>query len=153
MKVFFDTEFMENGRTIDPLSIGLVREDGAELYLEFPADLTRASSWVQANVLPYLHGDITPFHVAREQIVEFAGEAPIFWAYFADYDWVLLCQLFGLMINLPQGWPMFCMDLKQLAVSLGDPRLPKQEGTEHHALADARWVRDSWLWLTDRCAS
>lgn len=38
---------------------------------------------------------------------------PEFYAYFADYDWVLLCSLFGRMIDLPQGFPMYCNDLKQ----------------------------------------
>jgi len=28
MKIWFDTEFYEDGRTIDLISIGLVREDG-----------------------------------------------------------------------------------------------------------------------------
>ncbi len=39
---------------------------------------------------------------------------PEFWAYYADYDWVVLCQLFGTMMDLPAHWPMFCMDIKQL---------------------------------------
>jgi hypothetical protein len=53
------------------------------------------------------------------------------------------------MMDLPKGWPMFCMDLKQLCVLKGDPRLPEQTSTEHHALADARWNRDIYRWLTD----
>lgn len=36
-----------------------------------------------------------------------------FYAYFADYDWVLFCSLFGRMIDLPAGIPMYCNDLKQ----------------------------------------
>jgi len=38
---------------------------------------------------------------------------PEFYAYFADYDWVLFCSLFGRMIDLPKGFPMYCNDLKQ----------------------------------------
>jgi hypothetical protein len=38
---------------------------------------------------------------------------PEFYAYFADYDWVLLCSLFGSMMDLPPGFPMYCKDLKQ----------------------------------------
>jgi hypothetical protein len=54
-------------------------------------------------------------------------------------------------MDLPAGWPMFCMDLKQLAVSLGNPdlhALVPQDGPEHNALADARWVADVWEKLT-----
>jgi len=37
-----------------------------------------------------------------------------FYGYYADYDWVLFCSLFGRMINLPKGFPMYCRDLKQM---------------------------------------
>ena len=39
---------------------------------------------------------------------------PIFYAYYADYDWVAFCWLFGKMMNLPNGFPMYCRDLKQI---------------------------------------
>ena len=39
---------------------------------------------------------------------------PKFYAYYADYDWVVFCWLFGKMINLPKGFPMYCIDLKQI---------------------------------------
>lgn len=38
---------------------------------------------------------------------------PKFYGYYADYDWVLFCSLFGRMIDLPKGFPMYCHDLKQ----------------------------------------
>ena len=37
-----------------------------------------------------------------------------FYAYYADYDWVVFCWIFGKMIDLPQGFPMYCKDLKQI---------------------------------------
>lgn len=36
-----------------------------------------------------------------------------FYGYYSDYDWVLFCSLFGRMIDLPTGFPMYCRDLKQ----------------------------------------
>ena len=75
---------------------------------------------------------------------------PEFWGYFSDYDWVVFCQIFGSMVHLPSGWPMYCHDLKQLCDALGNPDLPEQVGAEHHALADARWNRDVWHFLNDR---
>ena len=39
---------------------------------------------------------------------------PEFYAYYADYDWVVFCWLFGRMIDLPEGFPMYCRDLKQM---------------------------------------
>jgi hypothetical protein len=37
-----------------------------------------------------------------------------FYAYYADYDWVAFCWLFGKMMDLPTGFPMYCFDLKQI---------------------------------------
>lgn len=37
-----------------------------------------------------------------------------FYGYFADYDWVVFCWLFGKMIDLPKGFPMYCKDLQQI---------------------------------------
>lgn len=147
MKIYFDTEFIEDGKTIDLISIGMVREDGAELYLESSeCDLSRADEWVKENVIKHLTRTAIPRHAIRDQVLEFAGERPEFWAYYADYDWVVLCQLFGRMIDLPHGWPMYCKDLKQLADVFGK-KLPKQTSGEHHALSDARWVKQSREWL------
>ena len=75
-----------------------------------------------------------------------------FYAYYADYDWVAFCWLFGKMVNLPQGFPMYCRDLKQILdekeiarqdgtdmVDLRNlPTYPKQEN-EHNSLDDAQW--------------
>lgn len=86
---------------------------------------------------------------------------PIFYAYYADYDWVVFCWIFGTMVNLPKGFPMYCKDLKQILdekvdeVFIDDgkggnlekgrldwikslPHYPKQEN-EHNALDDAKW--------------
>lgn len=151
MKIWFDTEFIEDGKTIDLISIGMVREDGAKYYHQcFECDLTKASPWVQENVLPNLDRRFQTRAVIAEEIKTFAGENPEFWAYYADYDWVALCQLFGTMMNLPKGWPMYCRDLKQLCDMLGNPKLPEQKSAEHNALADAEWCADSWKWLVVR---
>jgi hypothetical protein len=148
MRIWFDTEFIEDGKTIDLLSIGMVREDGLKYYAEpHEANLSRASDWVKANVLPHLSGAKTPRARIAEEIIDFAGDAPEFWAYYADYDWVALCQLFGTMMDLPKGWPMYCRDLKQWCDQLGNPNLPKNRGTEHNALADAVHAFDMWWFL------
>lgn len=139
MKIFFDTEFIEDGRSIDLISIGMVRDDGKTLYFESAeCDLSRADEWVKKNVLVHLTGITIPRSEIARKIIEFAGPSPEFWAYYADYDWVALCQLFGRMIDLPDGWPMYCRDLKQEADRLG-VRFPGQQGAKHNALADAQW--------------
>lgn len=143
MRIFFDTEFIEDGRTIDLLSIGMVREDGATYYAEpQEADRSKASPWVVEHVLPSLTGPTHPRSTIAADIVEFVGKDPQFWAWYADYDWVALCQLYGRMIDLPDGWPMYCRDLKQVCDERGI-RLA-QDDSDHNALEDAWWVANAW---------
>ena len=154
MRVFFDTEFFEDGKTIDLMSIGMVRDDGAELYIvNTECDWRRpfADKWHQANTLLGC-ADAVRFETRAEiaaSVIAFVGESPEFWAYYADYDWVALCQLYGRMIDLPSGWPMYCRDFKQLAESIGwTPS--KNDG--HHALGDALWLKhkfDRYVKLTN----
>ncbi len=155
-RIWFDTEFIENGSTIDLISIGLLREDGHYLYAEnSECDRSKASQWVQDNVFPHLQGGVAL--MTRAEIAgavrRFAGERPEFWAYYADYDWVALCQLYGTMMDLPKGWPMFCLDIKQVAYLAGDPRLPEAGKGEHDAMADARWNKRAWDFLQERAAN
>lgn len=152
MRFWFDTEFIEDGRTIDLISIGVVAEDGREYYAELKDgwDATKASEWVVENVLNHLtqasEHQRTRADVAKD-LVAFMGEKPEIWAYYADYDWVALCQLFGTMMDLPKSWPMFCRDLKQLMETEGlNGELPPHEG-EHNALNDARWTHKAWRFV------
>ncbi len=91
---------------------------------------------------------------------------PEFYAYYADYDWVVFCWLFGRMIDLPKGFPMYCNDLKQeldkqypnktyqvidetLTRNIKDhPKYPKQSN-EHNALADAKWNKELYNFLNN----
>lgn len=153
MRFWFDTEFIEDGRTIDLISVGIVREDGSEYYSvsnEFNPE--KASEWVKENVLSSLPPKNDPVYKSRAQIRDevlgFIGQDnPEIWAYYADYDWVVLCQLFGTMMDIPEGWPMYCRDIKQLADDLGSPKLPLQIEGEHNALEDARWNKKTWEFL------
>lgn len=157
MKYFFDTEFIEDGRTIDLLSIGIVCEDGRAYYAtSCEADKSKASPWVKENVLPHLNTvsgrgtyslNVDRQTIRNEVLLFIANEKPEFWAYYADYDWVALCQLFGTMMDLPKGWPMYCRDIKQLCDDLGNPTLPKQGKGEHNALADAEWAMTAYYHL------
>jgi len=156
MRYFIDTEFSERGAhaPIDMISIGIVAEDGRELYLESSEwVLADINPWVRANVLPHLKGEMYPLAEIADRVKAFCGLVygkPEFWGYYADYDWVVFCQIFGAMVNLPDGWPMYCHDLKQLCDSQGNPSLPEQTSTNHNALNDARWNRIAFDFLTNR---
>jgi hypothetical protein len=172
MRYFIDTEFAERSCSIDLISIAIVAEDGREFYAEScEFRLEMANEWVRKNVVPKLwsrrvdaisffeftqsrpgnFGGLLHLSTIADAVRKFVGDdKPEFWGYYCDYDWVVFCWLFGSMIDLPKGWPMYCRDLKQLCDSLGNPDLPKLDESEyeHHALSDARWIRQVFNWLT-----
>lgn len=160
MKYFIDTEFSERGPShpIQLISIGIVREDGRQFYAESSDfDPDDCNVWVKKHVLTRLKGKHLPLRVIAADIKFFIGDdKPEFWGYYADYDWVVFCQTFGSMIDLPKGWPMYCRDIKQWCDALNNPSLPKEgyvrgelitKGTEHNALDDARWNLLCWHFL------
>lgn len=98
------------------------------------------------QLLIFIHAEAYADHVGT---MDSFFESPFtdshrFFGYYADYDWVVFCQLFGAMSKLPKGFPMFCEDLHQLRLQMkisdSDKRLlfPNPIG-EHNALVDARW--------------
>jgi len=89
---------------------------------------------------------------------------PELYAYYADYDWVVFCWLFGKMMDLPKGFPMYCRDLKQIFDQKEDwlriptarqnmdlkqhPDFPKQDPSKsHNAIEDARWNKKLYEFL------
>lgn len=125
-------------------------------------DADACNEWVKANVLPAMqlsqadqasvkNGNTTyglQPHVIAAEIIDFIGnDKPEFITYYGAYDWVAFCQLFGVMVDLPRGWPMYSFDLKQWCDMLGNPKLPLQGKGEHNALADARWNKKAYEFL------
>jgi hypothetical protein len=154
MRYFIDTEFIERGPNfpIQLISIGIVSEDGREFYaVSSDFDPATASEWVKNNVLDRL-GSVErwPINYIASRILMFIrAQRPEFWGYYADYDWVVFCQIFGTMMDLPKGFPMYCRDIKQLCDEKGNPKLPEQGKGEHNALADARWNKIAWEFLNE----
>jgi hypothetical protein len=171
MNVFYDTEFLEDGKTIELISIGLVREDGKELYLiNKDMDVNRIfkDDWVRQNVIKGIFDELEfrflmenggrgrfdftsdEFwylihqygHTRKEiadRIVEFVGKNPIFYGFCVSYDHVVLCQLWGKMIDIPKGWRYYSRDLKQTADENDFDTSLIRHTKEHNALDDAKW--------------
>ncbi len=153
MRYWYDTEFIEDSSTIDLISIGIVCEDGREYYAQrSECDLYKASQWVKDNVIVYLDDQswLTQKSIKRDILafmdIEKYGK-PELWGYYSAYDHVAFCQLFGTMMDLPKGFPMYTRDIKQWCDALGNPRLPEQGKGEHHALHDAKWNKVAWEFL------
>lgn len=154
MRFFIDTEFIEDGKTIDLLSIALVCEDGREYYAESAeADRDRASHWVQRNVLPFLKGPTKSRKQIADEVLIFLRSGGRYdkaelWGWYAAYDHVVLAQLWGPMAMLPNGIPQHTNDLRTFADREGIEKklreLKLQNPNPHHALEDARWIRDAY---------
>jgi hypothetical protein len=144
------------------------------------AGMIRKNDWLMANVVPALpkaHGDwnlyqprrwlfnysdpcVKPRPVIANEVREFilgsdpSGAVPHveLWADWAAYDHVALCQLWGRMIDLPDGIPMWTHDLRQeLERSGGEKQVPSMPGIRaHNALDDAREVKFRYEWLASQ---
>lgn len=180
MRYFYDCEFIEDGHTIELISIGIVASDGREYYAvnaDVSQDRIIQHSWLRENVWPslptipypkhrYAFGhveqpslgrldlrdpDVRPRATIATEVRDFllapGPETPIeLWAYYGAYDHVALAQLFGPMVKLPAGLPMFTRDIMQAADGV-PTGLPEQESGLHNALEDARHVKVMWEYL------
>ena len=160
-RYFYDCEFIEDGRSIDLVSIGVVDEHGREFYaVSTEFDANRAGPWVRRNVLDKLpppadpawrgrlriRDDLRAF--LREPLRADRDERLELWAWYAAYDHVALAQLWGPMTALPREIPRFTKDLRQLWDDRGRPALPEMSG-RHDALVDARHNLARWRVLCD----
>src|SRR3954454_14776920 len=97
-RYFYDCEFIEDGLTIDLVSIGVVDESGREFYaVSTEFDESKAIPWVRRNVLDRLPSPSDESWRSRERIrpvlYEFSLE-PVrgrdeeieLWAWYAAYD-------------------------------------------------------------------
>lgn len=153
-------------RTIELISIGIVCEDGREYYAvnaDAPWKAIRKHTWLRENVLPSLpriHGDRRDHHPRRDFGLDFRnplvkphqqiadevrdfllanGRDPEIWADYGAYDHVVHCWLYGSMVDLPEGLPMFTHDIQHEADMRGLLIL-KQKSGAHNAMEDARHV-------------
>lgn len=172
MNYFFDTEFIEHAGGVELVSIGIVNEQGARFYresIDFNPEL--ADEWVRKNVFGklnynpfdkehriegYANGVLASNKTIAEHILKFVGDdqEPVFYAYYGAYDWVVFARLFGRLIDKPEHFPMYVMDIKQMMHERGLTKEWKQEVCpdpegSHNALEDAMWNRDLFNAIVD----
>lgn len=163
--IFIDTEFTSlDPRVGEILSIGIVKLSGEELYLEIESDAA-PSTWVQKHILASLDGPKLPPAEAVKQIRKFLGrKKPFAIAYVDNYDALYTVKLFGEGDKLPFKWLtidfasiLFASGInptKMLATESDAKTFYRSLGIDldayrqHHALDDARLLRDVWLKIT-----
>lgn len=159
--VFMDTEFSD----LDPykgeiLSIGMVKLDGQELYLELEHS-GETSEWVNKHIIPVLTEEKVGKEEANNRIRGFLGDSLPFAVAFVDnYDVIYLTKIFGAG-KLPFRWMtvdfasiLFAIGVNPVKFQLdsaGARSFYKRLGIDmknyrqHHALDDAKLLRDVWL--------
>ncbi len=124
----------------------------------------KTNKQITEDIKTFCHCEL---HLAKRRGgLDFTKEeaTPLFYAYYADYDWVVFCWLFGKMMDLPEGFPMYCRDLKQIFDQKQDwiriptsqkdldlkqdTEYPKQDPSKsHNAIEDARWNKKLYDFL------
>ena len=181
MNVYFDMEFTGLHQATTPISLGMVAETGTEFYAEFTDyDASQVDPWIQEHVVNNLilssERDgvwIEPALVEGKNSCRVLGNKTYVEYYLSAwlrglsesvdfrqltlhgdhlaYDWVLLCELFGGALSLPDFIYYIPIDL---ATSLReceyDPDVSREQFaqmrdigalTKHNSLFDAHIVR------------
>jgi hypothetical protein len=172
LNYFFDTEFCDLGKTIEPISIGIVSGDDRRFYAEFnDYNLNISNNFLKTEVIPklkwhgkihinefaysenytrFVYGDVKKIRV--ELLTFLKTESVQFWAYIAPYDFVILCYILGGMMNFPDNISHFCMDIRHemeinnFSTKWRDRVFPKPKNA-HNALDDAIWNKDFYEFL------
>jgi DNA polymerase III alpha subunit (gram-positive type) len=158
--IFYDSEFSSfDSKRGELLSIGMVKMNGEELYLELETT-AEPDEWVKENVIPLLTGDKVSPAAALEKIKKFAGSStPFLLSYIDNYDAVYLKNIMGPGKTNIFHW--ITIDIASMFFARGlnpedfgdadrDGTFEKmgidwQKYREHHALDDAKLLREFYL--------
>jgi DNA polymerase III epsilon subunit-like protein len=161
--VFFDTEFSSlNPYKGEILSLGMVKPDGSELYLELEYE-GDYDPWVRQHLLHTLTAAKVSRAKAAEQVQAFVGPGkPRAVAYVNQFDTLYLHKLLGGVEGSPFYW--IPVDFAAMLFALGyDPEhyyrqdstffqklgVDPANFTQHNALDDARLLQATYLALAE----
>jgi hypothetical protein len=168
-----DADKWVQDNVIDPLYISTVHGDGRNRCNSenFHLAYGKSNKQIAKEIVDFVYESEYPQAETNKQkaFVRLGKISPEFYGHNCDYDWVLFCSLFGRMIDLPKGFPMYCRDLKQMLDEKVDKFLPQtvwvnksqvlehfktmthypKQTNEHNALADAKWNLELYNFLKE----
>lgn len=147
MRLFLDTEFTDL-RVPELISLGIVSEAADEFYAELPFNRAVCSPFVEETVLPLL----SKRPRAREEVVDdlrgwLARFERAVVVYDSPTDWAMFLWLLGnaqvpvdgLLLEYDQwGWQRFEQSIDAYFEN-------HQTANRHHALHDAKALREVWM--------
>ncbi|PIY93623.1 MAG: hypothetical protein COY69_00700 [Candidatus Magasanikbacteria bacterium CG_4_10_14_0_8_um_filter_32_14] len=155
--IFFDTEFTNIDSEIgEIMSIGLVKPNGEELYLELAYDNKTVHPWVTENVIPFLLGNKISKEKAIKKIWDFIGrgeDKPFLMAYVNQFDSIYWYRLFADPKDHPVFWIpidfasiLFAFGFNPEIMRVGDffdwLDIDLQKYKKHNALEDAKMLKE-----------
>ena len=173
-RVFYDFEFLEDGETIRPISIGMCDNDGDEYYAVFrtaPWKEIGKHEFLMREVVPHLpriHGDRRNHVSGRKNPLAIDFDHPSvksrddiqrevahylldsrhpvdeLWADYAAYDHVALAHLLGPRMAEMPEGVPWFTNDLQQLWRSAGKPEKPKCGTEHNALCDARYDRELW---------
>lgn len=130
MNIYFDTEFSGLHKDTTLISMGLVSENGKELYLEFTDyNKTQCDDWIKENVLnnTIMEGNSSVTDIVLDEMDYHKGDKQtlkgvlLHWLSQFDsvelvsdvchYDMVLFIDVFGTAFDLPKNVCPVCYDI------------------------------------------
>ncbi|HBI97097.1 MAG: hypothetical protein US83_C0009G0004 [Candidatus Falkowbacteria bacterium GW2011_GWC2_38_22] len=155
--IFFDTEFSSlDINKGEILSLGLVKLNGQELYLELDYE-GEVDEWPKKNILPHLNKEKVSRDVAIKMIKQFIGnKKPYVVAYVNQFDMVYFYKLFGLD-NFNKKFNWIPIDFASMLFShginpdvlvnwdkdfLSNLKIDTAGLKQHNALDDAKLLRE-----------
>lgn len=122
-RIFNEWKMKTNGRIVR-LGLPIPLNEMIFNYKNFKyciSKIGKSNKQISFEVLNFVHGynGIGDWLGSTDEyynsmIITEPKDKPIFYGYYSAYDHVVLCWLFGKMIDLPKGFPMYTIDLKQI---------------------------------------
>ena len=137
-----------------PLGFKNLGKDGKVVLIPPPdfygsGPFWKSRQYIKEQLMFFLAGG--DVNLEEDQIVDSENYKGVeLWANYASTDFVAFYQIFGTLMDLPEGLPMYIHDIQQELDRLGIPesKLPKQESGHHNALEDAKWCKQAYEYLS-----
>ncbi len=159
MRIFFDTEFTDLKKDAELISAGFITEKGDSLYFErTDFDRSKSNEFVKETVYPLLDAPVEFKWTANEccaRLVDWIldqSDAPIL---ISDSHWDadILREIYGIHGGIREFIPKLKYELLHFpfggwaaSYQIGyNEHFLRNPGKEHHALHDAKALRQGWL--------
>lgn len=121
LKEAWNNEWLRKN-VLEPIYVELVRKENELRKRINISYLSEDITYKNLKLVLNIHGKSRK-QIAKE-VIEFVGNKAMFYSYYADYDWVVFCWLWkelypvtdnstGMSYHNPNGFPYYCIDLKQ----------------------------------------